>query len=129
MKKEIKFAFEKFEKVLGKLKQGADTARAELESDGVIQRFEFTFELLWKTVKIILEDQGIAAHTPKMIMQEAFRLGWISDEQIFLNMLEDRNLTSHIYNESTAKEIFERIKNDYIGRIEELFDTLKSHAE
>lgn len=126
MKKEIEFAFDKLEKALDKLKTGARDAKEELEQDGVIKRFEFTFELAWKAVKIALEDQGVLANSPKMIMREAFRLGWIKDEQTYLNMLEDRNRTSHIYNASTAKEILDRIKNEYVAKIEEILAIRKT---
>lgn len=126
MKKEIEFAFDKLGKALDKLKTGARDAKEELEQDGVIKRFEFTFELAWKAVKIALENHGVLANSPKMIMQEAFRLGWIKDEQICLNMLEDCNRTSHIYNESIAQEILDRIKNEYVAKIEEILAIRKT---
>ncbi|MCD4814212.1 nucleotidyltransferase substrate binding protein [bacterium] len=121
MKNEIKFAFEKLGKALTKLDEGARSAREELERDGVIQRFEFSFELFWKTLKIILADQGIQAATPKAILQEAFRLGWITEDQVFLNMLEDRNRTSHIYDSRTALAIFNRIQEQYVSHLKEVF--------
>lgn len=124
MKKEVKYAINKFEDALNKLKQGIRQAKDELEKDGVIQRFEFTFELLWKTLKIFLSYEGIECKTPRGCLKEAFRIGIIEDEEKFLDMLEDRNRTSHIYNKETSEEIFERIKTEYIPCIKEVLDKL-----
>ena len=80
--------------------------------DGTIQRFEFTFELAWKTLKVFLEDQGIQCQSPKGCLREAFRLGWIADEdeEKWLALLQARNMTSHVYNEKMALEIYQTIK-------------------
>ena len=80
-----------------------------LAVDGTIQRFEFTFELFWKSLQRLLADQGIAANSPKSVLQRAFRLGWLEDEATWLRMLDDRNLTSHTYREALAREIYSRI--------------------
>ena len=78
--------------------------------DGVIQRFEFTYELAWKTAKEYLEDIGIVDKTsPKAVIKEAFAQKLIIDEKSWLLMLNDRNLTSHVYKEEMAEEIAERI--------------------
>ena len=125
MKEELKFAFSKLKNAFDKLKDGIAAAEDELEKDGVIQRFEFTFELIWKTLKIFLRNSGIEAKTPKESLQEAFKIGWIKEEKDFLDMLEDRNKTTHIYNKETAEEIFERIKNNYIQAMEEVLGKLE----
>lgn len=125
MKGEIRYAVMNLEKAFIKLRDGAETAKDELDKDGVIQRFEFTFELLWKTLKIFLRDRGIEVKTPKDSMTEAFKVGWIQDEEIFLDMLEDRNKTSHIYDRETLEVIFERIKSKYTQVIKEMLDKLK----
>ena len=80
-----------------------------LAIDGTIQRFEFTFELFWKAVRRLLVRQGIEANSPKAVLQQAYRLGWLDDEQQWLKVLEDRNLTSHTYREPLALEIYGRI--------------------
>lgn len=68
-----------------------------LAIDGTIQRFEFTFELFWKAIRRLLSAQGIEANSPKAVLQQAYRLGWLEGEQKWLKVLEDRNLTSHTY--------------------------------
>jgi nucleotidyltransferase substrate binding protein (TIGR01987 family) len=78
--------------------------------DATIQRFEFTFELFWKTLKRFLRKEGIEAATPRETLQKAYQLKWIHNEKQWLCMLNDRNSTSHVYDENMAKQIYKRIK-------------------
>ncbi|MFH1797897.1 MAG: HI0074 family nucleotidyltransferase substrate-binding subunit [Candidatus Omnitrophota bacterium] len=126
MKEELKYSLEKLENALIRLKQGAREAEDELREDGVIQRFEFTFELFWKTLKIFLQYKGIEARTPRDVFKEAFKLEWLADEKLFLDMLEDRNKTSHVYEKETSREIFKRIRDNYILMVEAVLEKMKS---
>lgn len=65
------------------------------------------------------------AKSPRACIKEAFKMGIIEDDEIFLDMLEDRNLTSQIYDESTAEKIFERIKKAYVPQFEKTLNSLK----
>ncbi len=124
-KKENSYAITKLTDAFKQLKSGAEQAKGELEKDGVIQRFEFTFELFWKALKIFLQDQGVIARTPRDCFKEAFRIDLLEDEGTFLDMLEDRNLTSHIYNKETSEKILKRIKYKYVNAIEQTINRLK----
>ncbi|MEO6638973.1 MAG: nucleotidyltransferase substrate binding protein, partial [Ginsengibacter sp.] len=87
-----------------------------LEKDGVIQRFEFTMELAWKTIQDILNSRGyVDLKGPKPVIKQAFRDGIIMDGQEWINMLEDRNKSTHLYDETLALEIFERIQLQYLA--------------
>ena len=110
----------RFEKALKRLQEAVDVAKDDLDRDGVIQRFEFTTELLWKTLKAILFYYGIECHSPRHCIKEAFKANLISDDEIILDMLEDRNLSSHIYNEEESKKIFNRIKDVYVNYLSSL---------
>lgn len=69
----------------------------------MIQRFEFAFELAWKCTKALLEYEGFQdLHSPRSVFQEAFAGALIIDEEMWLKMLKDRNLTSQIYDEGLA---------------------------
>ena len=131
MKEKVKYAIDKLRDALARMKEGVSEAENELDKDGVIQRFEFTYEMLWKALKIYLEEQGVAAATPLQVgtprgaFKEAFRLGFIEGEEILLDMIEDRNKTSHIYNKETSEKIFERIKSNYITAVEKVLDKLE----
>lgn len=125
MKEEVRYVLSKFNDAFSRLKEGALQAKDDLGKDGVIQRFEFTFELLWKSLKVFLEYEGIECRTPRECLKSAFRIGIIEDEEAFLDMLEDRNKTSHIYDKEESEKIFQRIRNDYIPRIEKILDKLR----
>lgn len=120
MKDVLEYSLKKLTAAHDKLQDGVKQAIDELDKDGVIQRFEFTFELLWKTLKIYLEHQGILIKTPRESFVEAFRINIIEDEEIFLDMLEDRNNTSHIYDKETSEKIYSRIKETYTKEIKKI---------
>ncbi|WP_234028449.1 nucleotidyltransferase substrate binding protein [Lentibacillus sp. Marseille-P4043] len=90
----------------------------EVESDiiydGVIQRFEFTFELSWKLMKMFLEYTGTTEiRNPRATIREAFANGLIDDGEKWIDMMVDRNKTSHLYDEDEARYIYEKIRNRY----------------
>ncbi|MCC8368593.1 MAG: HI0074 family nucleotidyltransferase substrate-binding subunit [Rickettsia endosymbiont of Oxypoda opaca] len=96
--------------------------------DATIQRFEFTFELAWKFLKEYFAQKGILLNYPKEILKEAFTVGMISDENLWIYMLVDRNMTSHTYDEKLADEIYKRIR-DYVPAIKELLNNIDSNLK
>lgn len=98
----------------------------EIILDATIQRFEFVVELCWKTLKKFLWREGLEANTPKEILRKAYAAKWISDEKLWLKMLEDRNLTSHTYKEALALEIYQHIKS-YYPELKKAYDFLTKH--
>lgn len=83
----------------------------ELVVEGTIHRFEYVIELMWKTLKRVLEYEGIYPKTPRESLREAFQIGWLKDEDIWLDMLDKRNTTSHLYlDEELAEANYEDIK-------------------
>jgi len=79
--------------------------------DATIQRFEFSFELFWKTLKRGLEEAGRSVSaTPTDVLSAAWQADWLDeDEDTWIGMLKDRNRTSHIYDEAGALEIYTRV--------------------
>lgn len=117
---------EKFSDALVQLNRAlGEPISSELTIDGTIQRFEFCFELAWKAMKdtLYLAD-GIQAKSPKSALQEAYSLGWIQNEKLWIGMLEDRNNSSHTYNKKLALEIYERIVS-YYTEMQKLYILLK----
>jgi len=102
-----------FQRALDQLNQAVGIASTDLEKDGVIQRFEFTFELCWKTIRRYLDSQGLRCNSPRSCLKEAFQAGLIRDEDLWLQMLADRNASTHIYDEQTSRAIFGRIRERY----------------
>ena len=83
-----------------------------LERDAALQRFEFTFEAVWKAAKnFLLEHEGIEAASPKSVIRSCREIGILSDEEatLALQMTDDRNLTIHTYNEPLAVKIHNRL--------------------
>ena len=109
-KSEIKF--EKFQKALISLEAVYLKPMQEDRTniDATIQRFEFTFELAWKFLKDFFFERGLELNYPKEIIKEAFSVNLIDDENLWIKMLRDRNITSNTYDEKLADEIFSRIK-------------------
>ena len=94
----------------------------DLEREGMIQRFKYTFELAWKTLKDRLEHEGIelATVTARTVIREAFAAGMIDDGQGWMDMLKDRNAMTHEYDQAA----FEAVAADVHQRYLLLFDTL-----
>lgn len=82
--------------------------------DATIQRFEFCFELAWKLMKAMLDYEGIEASSPRSSIREGWKQAMIDSAEDWLQMQEQRNLSSHTYNESTAQDIYEKICIKYI---------------
>ena len=118
-----KIKFEKFKKALISLEaiysKSVQDDRANI--DATIQRFEFTFELAWKFLKDYFLEQGIELNYPKEVIREVFSVNLIDNEDIWIKMLKDRNMTSHTYNEKLADEIYIRIKS-YVPELRNLLD-------
>lgn len=87
-----------------------------LYRDGLIQRFEFTFELAWKSLKEYMEDQGMVMTlvSPRSVLKEAYAMGIIDDAALWNEAVDSRNLMSHIYDEKTAVGIADRIVTEFI---------------
>jgi len=117
-----------FSNALSRLEEGVAKydETNDLLRDGVIQRFEFTFELAWKTLKAVFEDEGLTGlNSPKTVLREAFAAELIKDDELWLSMLGDRNSTAHIYSEQLAIEICKNIQGKYIIELVNLLGKIK----
>jgi len=93
--------------------------------DGAIQRFEFCYELMWKTLKkMLLAQENIDTQSPRQVLQQAYAIGWIQNEKLWLKMAQDRNLTSHTYQEELALNIYHNLP-DYLQAMQKVCDNLK----
>ncbi|MBI2417577.1 MAG: nucleotidyltransferase substrate binding protein [Ignavibacteriales bacterium] len=92
---------------------------------GIIQFFEMSFELAWKTLRDYLEEQGFTeVATPRSAIKKAFEVGLITDGHIWMQALEDRNLALHTYDEHKATEMVSLIRNKYVPILQSLIVTL-----
>lgn len=113
--------FSNFRKALNELKEATEKGDySKLERQGLIQCFEFTIELAWKTLQDLLTYKGYETKGPKPVVKQSFQDGIIKDGNGWIEMLESRNITSHTYNEKIALEISEDIINKYYALLADL---------
>ena len=93
-----------------------------LYRDGLIQRFEFTVELAWKSLKEYLEDQGavLGIASPRGVLKEAYAAGVITDAETWNRIIEARNITSHVYDEKTAQTVAYQIAREFLPVLQKL---------
>jgi nucleotidyltransferase substrate binding protein (TIGR01987 family) len=120
---------ESFERAVGRLEEGLEKgSRSDLERDGVIQRFEYTFELAWKTLKTFMEETGGASPLfARDCFKEAFRRGLVHDEDKWLEMIRLRNLTRHTYWEASAEDVMTHLPH-LVGLYRTLVERLKKET-
>lgn len=100
-----------------------------VERAGLIQFFEMAFELSWKLLKDYEEMEGFAPKTPREVIKQAFQAELVRDGHGWVNALQDRNLTSHTYNEKVAIDVENRIRIQYFPLLKELYEMFKSKLE
>lgn len=102
----------------------------ELQEQGLIQSFEYNHELAWKTQQDFLKERGVKElYGSKDVAREAFNLGLITHQQAWMEMINDRNMTSHTYNEGVTKKIITHIVDDYYSEFLQLHQKLTDLAE
>jgi nucleotidyltransferase substrate binding protein (TIGR01987 family) len=102
----------------------------QLEKEGVIQRFEYSFELAWKTLKDYLEEGGLvfATVTPRQVLKDAFAAKVVSDGQVWIDMLDHRNLLSHTYNFASFEKAVEAIASRYLTAMASLHEFFQEES-
>ena len=135
MKSDIRWKqrFQNFDRgfvLLREALQDGPAALNKLEQEGVIQRFEYTFELAWKTMKDFMEENGliITPVTPKQVIKDAFAAKLLEDGQIWIEMLDHRNLLSHTYDFSIFEKAVEAIAARYLPALKKLHEFLSAET-
>lgn len=121
-------ALEKLLDVVTKADLFGKEGLGDIYLDVVVKRFEFTYEMSWKAIKRYLDFVGILCNNPRSCFKEAFAQGLITDENIWLEMIEQRNLSSHIYSELEISGILKRI-DDYAAAFSGLRESLEKNIE
>ena len=123
MNKQIRWK-QRYENLASAYKELASAVKLEryssLERSGLIQTFEVTFELAWKTLKDFLESEGYQVVSPKDVIKQAFQSGYIESGDVWLDALEGRNLLSHTYNKEFSEQAVALIKQKYFPIISNL---------
>ncbi len=111
--------FQNFQRAFGLLREAMDqdiSQLNQLEKEGVIQRFEFTFDLAWKVLKDKMEHDGLVIDqiSPRAVVRLAYQSKYIEDADVWLRMIGDRNLMSHTYDSSKFEIVLQAIASDYL---------------
>lgn len=104
---------------------------SQLEKEGIIQRFEYTFELAWKTLKDRMEYDGLVLDkiSPKMVIRQAFEAKYITDVENWLKMTGDRNLMSHTYDFAKFEAVIQTLQKEYLPMLEEWYFSLLEECQ
>lgn len=121
--------FQNLEKALDRFREALQGTAKEpgnhLYQIALIGAFQFTFELSWKTMKDYLLYNGVDVSLPREVLKQAFHHQLVSDGQIWIDMLEDRNLMAHVYQEQAAVEAGKSIRERYAPAIEKIHHDLR----
>lgn len=121
----FKLKEEAFEKALNQLEKALKQPKSEYIRDAVIQRFEFTYELAWKTIKAYLSTLDLTVLSPKEALKIAYQQGLITDAAAWSELHVKRNLTSHTYDEILADEIYGYLQKEGLSLFLSLQQTLR----
>ncbi len=119
-----KYRFDNYKRAFILLREAMEQETlSQLEKEGVIQRFEYTMELAWKTMKDYLESQNVVFDqiTPRAVIRKAFEAGIIKDGETWQNALDARNKMSHTYNFETFEKVVTDIRQHYLTVLDELY--------
>ncbi|WP_080146747.1 nucleotidyltransferase substrate binding protein [Marinilactibacillus piezotolerans] len=124
-----KLRYTDFDRAFRQLAEGIQRYHSEsfdkLLLEGIIHRFEYTFELTCKTLKDYLESKGELVRSPKSVIKKSFEYEFLENGTLWIDMLNDRNLLSHTYDEKTFKEAFDKILNQYYPAIQKVHHKLE----
>lgn len=117
-------ALERFRIVVTERNRWVAEGNGDIVLDVAAKRFEFTYEMAWKALKRTLDYLGIDARAPRPVFKEAYAQGLLSDEQVWLDMIEMRNLSSHIYDEHEISRILTELER-YLAAFDALLTRLR----
>ena len=123
---------ENFQKALTQLEVACQQEDySDLERAGLVQMFEFSFELGWKTLKDLLYYEGYGEKTPRAVVRLGYEVGYLDedDTEIWLDAIEKRNLLAHTYEEETAEEAVGLITKSYTPMLRRAFDVLNKKKQ
>ena len=121
------YRFDNYKRAFNLLHEAIEIMRqheiSQLEKEGIIQRFEYTWELAWKVLKDYLESTGIIVETvtPTSVIKAAFAAKIIENGEIWMQALDSRNKMSHTYNIKVFEQIISDIDKHYLGILESMY--------
>lgn len=125
--------FQNYEKAFGRLVRAIEVVKATPDDDllqsGLVQTYEYTFELAWKTLKDYLESEGFLLRSPRETIRQGFQSGFIANAEDWLQALADRNLIDHIYDDEVMARVLKDIFERYFFILQEFNTSFKAKAD
>jgi nucleotidyltransferase substrate binding protein (TIGR01987 family) len=112
-----------FSNILEGLEEALKKEDTQINRDASILRFELAFEVSWKLIQKMARDEGYDVKSPRQAFQQAFSLGWVTDEVIWSDILKARNTATHVYRERYANALYQQLE-DYLNAFRELENNL-----
>ena len=109
-----------FDDILSRWGEVLDQPKDDIVRDSAILRFELTFEVAWKLVQLLVREQGYEVNSPRQAFQRAFTMGWITDEEIWADIVKARNTAVHVYRQEYAQALYHKL-----GKFYEAFQELQ----
>ena len=128
------YRFDNYKRAFGLLREAMEIVEerevSQLEKEGIIQRFEYTWELAWKVLRDYLTYQGVVIDTatPRATIRAAFAANVITNGEVWMETLDARNKMSHTYDFKTFEKIIAAIQSDYLALFDQLHETLLEKA-
>ena len=113
------FALDDFKKAIKGLEKALSLEKTEFIRDSATKRFDLCFDLTWKSIKNYAKENGIECYSPKECFKAGFQLRLINKEKEWLEMIEDRNLSAHLYKEEQAEKLYSKL-SEYLILFKEL---------
>lgn len=114
-----------FSQAISALKEVLALPKDKIIRDSALLRFQLCFELAWKAIKVHARGEGLECFSPKSCFQTAFQIGLVDYNEDWINMVEDRNLIVHLYEEEMADKIYDHL-SDYLTLFEKLYSKLST---
>lgn len=125
--------FQNYEKAFKRLSRAIEVVRVTPDDDllqsGLVQTYEYTFELAWKTLKDYLEMEGFLLHSPRETIRQGFQSGYIANAEDWLQALADRNLMVHIYDDEVIARVLKDIFERYFFILQEFYNAFKVRTD
>lgn len=125
--------FQNYEKAFGRLVRAIEVVKATPDDDllqsGLVQTYEYTFELAWKTLKDYLESEGFLLRSPRETIRQGFQSGFIANAEDWLQALADRNLIDHIYDDEVMARVLKDVFERYFFILQEFNTSFKAKAD
>ncbi|PIZ65704.1 nucleotidyltransferase [Candidatus Roizmanbacteria bacterium CG_4_9_14_0_2_um_filter_39_13] len=119
--------YTQLERATGKMQEALTFPNDEPHKESTIQRFEYTFELSWKLMSSIINDQGIESYGVRNVLREGYKLQLIDNVEVWFKYADARNQTAHIYRQSVADEVVAIAQGGFVDDVKKLLETTSTY--